>query len=204
MGEEFNKNQILVNYKNIKEELLKCGYHEEISYISILKANILAFLTAGPFGLLIIFLYLIIWKTLSFEIKSIFQSILLLVIFIGSILVHEFLHGFTWKFFCNNKWKSIKIGVIWDKLTPYCHCKEPLSSKQYMIGLLAPFFILGICMGFVAIILRNPLILFISVLNILASGGDTTIAIKILKYINNKEVLILDHPTELGFVSFEK
>ncbi|CEK40096.1 DUF3267 domain-containing protein [Paraclostridium sordellii] len=204
MSEKYKQNQILVNYKNTREELLKCGYHEEISYISILKANILAFLTAGPFALLIIFLYLVIWKTLSFEIKSIFQSILLPVVFIGLILVHEFIHGFVWKFFCNNKWESIKIGVIWDKLTPYCYCKEPLSSKQYMIGLLSPFFTLGICMGFVAIILKNPLILFIAVLNILASGGDTTIALKMFKYIENKDVLILDHPTEVGFVSFEK
>lgn len=204
MGEEYNENQILMNYKDLREELLRSGYKEYISYISILKANILAFLTAGPFALLIIFLYLIVWKNLIFEVTSIFSIILLWTLIIGSILLHEFLHGFTWKFFCNNKWKSIKIGVIWNKLTPYCHCKEPLNSKQYMIGLLMPFFILGVCMGLVAIILRNPLILLIAVLNIFGAGGDTTIAIKLFKYIKKKNVLILDHPTECGFVVFEK
>ncbi|WP_415287744.1 DUF3267 domain-containing protein [Clostridium perfringens] len=204
MLKEYNKNNILVNYENIRKELSKQGYYEEVSYISILKANILSLLTAGPFALFIIFLYLIIWKNFSFEITSIFQWILLVVIFIILILVHEFIHGFAWKFFCNIKWENIKIGVMWDKLTPYCHCKEPLISKQYMIGLLAPFFILGICMGVVAIILESPLILTIAVLNILGSGGDTTIAIKMFKYIKKKDVLILDHPTEVGFVLFEK
>lgn len=67
-----------------------------------------------------------------------------------------------------------------------------------------PFFILGICMGLVAIILRNPLILLIAVLNILGAGGDTAIAIKLFKYIKKKNVLILDHPTECGFVGFKK
>lgn len=204
MGEEYNENQILMNYKDLREDLLRRGYKEYISYISILKANILAFLTAGPFALLIIFLYLIVWKNYIFEVTSISSIILLWILFIGSILLHEFLHGYTWKFFCNNKWKSIKIGVIWNKLTPYCRCKEPLNSKQYMIGLLMPFFILGVCMGLVAIILRNPLILLIAVLNILSAGGDTTIAIKLFKYIKKKNVLILDHPTECGFVAFEK
>lgn len=204
MGEEYNENQILMNYKDLREDLLRRGYKEYISYISILKANILAFLTAGPFALLIIFLYLIVWKNYIFEVTSISSIILLWILFIGSILLHEFLHGYTWKFFCNNKWKSIKIGVIWNKLTPYCHCKEPLNSKQYMIGLLMPFFILGVCMGLVAIILRNPLMLLLAVLNILSAGGDTTIAIKLFKYIKKKNVLILDHPTECGFVAFEK
>lgn len=204
MGEEYNENQILMNYKDLREDLLRRGYKEYISYISILKANILAFLTVGPFALLIIFLYLIVWKNYIFEVTLISSIILLWILFIGSILLHEFLHGYTWKFFCNNKWKSIKIGVIWNKLTPYCHCKEPLNSKQYMIGLLMPFFILGVCMGLVAIILRNPLILLIAVLNILSAGGDTTIAIKLFKYIKKKNVLILDHPTECGFVAFEK
>lgn len=193
-----------MNYKDLREDLLRRGYKEYISYISILKANILAFLTAGPFALLIIFLYLIVWKNYIFEVTSISSIILLWILFIGSILLHEFLHGYTWKFFCNNKWKSIKIGVIWNKLTPYCHCKEPLNSKQYMIGLLMPFFILGVCMGLVAIILRNPLMLLLAVLNILSAGGDTTIAIKLFKYIKKKNVLILDHPTECGFVAFEK
>lgn len=59
-------------------------------------------------------------------------------------------------------------------------------------------------MGLLAIILGNSLILFIAVLNILASGGDTTIAIKLFKYIQKKDVLILDHPREVAFVKFEK
>ena len=200
---EDKKNPIWENYEKIREELIKIGYKEKISYISVLKANILAFLTAGPFALLIIFIYSIVWNDSYFEINSLYSSILLLVLIIISIPIHELLHGFAWQFFCTERWKSIKFGVLWSKLTPYCHCKEPLSVKHYLIGLLMPFFILGIGIGIISIILRSPLILIVSLLNILSAGGDTTIALKLFKY-RNKNVLILDHPKEVGFVAFEK
>jgi hypothetical protein len=204
MVKEDKENPICENYKNIREELIKEGYKEEISYISVLKANILAFLTAGPFALLILFAYSIVWKEYYFEVKSLYSIIWLWTLFIISIPIHEFLHGFAWQFFCTERWKSIKFGVLWSKLTPYCHCKEPLSVNKYLVALLMPFFVLGLGIGIISIVLRSPLILIVSLLNILSAGGDTTIALKIFKYRKKKDTIILDHPTEIGFVVFEK
>lgn len=203
MVKEDKKNPICENYENIREELINLGYNEKISYISVLKANILAFLTAGPFVVLLLFVYSKVWEGYNFEIESLDSSILLLILIIISIPIHEFLHGGTWQFFCKKRCKSIKFGVLWSKLTPYCYCKEPLSSKHYLIGLLMPFLILGIGIGVISIILRSPVILIVASLNILSAGGDTTIALKLFKY-RNKNVLILDHPKEVGFVAFEK
>lgn len=63
MGKKQNKkNEVLENYKNIREKLISEGYKEEFSYILVLKANIFAFLIAGPFALLIVFVYFIIWN----------------------------------------------------------------------------------------------------------------------------------------------
>ena len=205
MGKKENKkNPILENYKNLREKLISEGYKEEISYISVLKANIFVFLTTVPFTLLIIFIYLIIWNGFYIEIKSLYSFLWAWVALILSIPVHEFLHGFTWQFFCKERWKSIKFGVFWSKLTPYCHCKEAISVKEYLLALLMPFLILGIVPGIIAIILGSPSMLFFSTFSILGAGGDTTIAFKLFKYIKGKNTLILDHPTECGFISFEK
>ncbi|MBE6053628.1 MAG: DUF3267 domain-containing protein [Clostridium sartagoforme] len=204
MGRNENKtNPILENYNNIRERLLSEGYKAEVSYISVLKANIMAFLTAGPFAVLIFGAYSKLWNGIYLEIKSPYSLILAWVLLVLSIPVHEFLHGFTWRFFCKEGWKSIKFGVLWSKLTPYCHCKEPLNVNKYLIALLMPFFILGIVTGILAIILESPVMLFFSAFSILGAGGDTTIALKILKY-RKRDIVILDHPTECGFVAFEK
>jgi len=50
-------------------------------------------------------------------------------------------------------------------------------------------------------VLRLSLGLF----NILAAGGDTTIACMLLRYLKyDKCCYILDHPTDCGFVAFVK
>ena len=50
----------------------------------------------------------------------------ILIILIGVVL-HELLHGITWAMFNDKGFKSIKFGIIWKMLTPYCHSEEPLK-----------------------------------------------------------------------------
>ena len=198
------KNEISENYANLREKLLSLGYKEHISYISVLKANILALITAGPFALIIFFIYLIIWRELYFQLASFSPFILTWIIAVVSIPIHEYIHGFTWKAFCRNGWNSIHFGVMWSKLTPYCHCKEPLNIKSYLMGRIMPFFVLGVAIGVLAIMTGNPYLLLLSALNIISAGGDTTIVFKLLSHIDKENVLVLDHPTEVGYVLFEK
>jgi hypothetical protein len=194
-----SQNKLIENYENQKNQMLKLGYEEHVNTISILKANLMVFITAGPFAIIIISIYLALWKSIIFEINF-SHLIILLAIFI-SIPIHEFIHGFTWHFFCNKKWKSIHFGVLWKALTPYCHCKEPLNFNQYILGGLMPFLTLGLVISLIAIISGSSLILFIGLFNILVSGGDTTIAYKLLKHRKSK---IIDHPTKCGFIAFAK
>lgn len=199
-----NENKKLKNYLKIRKDLLDLGYKEQVDYISVLKANVLAFLTAGPFALLFFFIYLIIWKELYFQLYSSYPFILLWIAIFLSIPVHEFLHGLTWRIFCKNGWDSIHFGVMWSKLTPYCHCKEPLNIKSYLIGAIMPFLLLGVVVGIIAIITGNPYILLLALLDILSAGGDTTVVLKLLTHIDKENVLVLDHPIEVGYVLFEK
>jgi hypothetical protein len=115
---EIEKQMRVDNFMLQQEYMLRQGYKANIGTISVIKANIYAFVTAGPFALLAAIFYLSRWGELKFEfsLTGYFIFILLLII---SIPIHEFLHGFTWYFYCKNKWKSIHFGIMRELLTPY-------------------------------------------------------------------------------------
>ena len=99
------------------------------------------------------------------------------------------------------KWKSMYIGVMWESLTPYCHCKEPLQPGWYLIGCLLPGVILGAGIYIASIITGNAMLLWLGMINILGAGGDIWIAWRVRKY---RTGYVLDHPTECGFLIFQK
>lgn len=199
------KQKIISNYEEQKAYYLKEGYAETQEVISVVRANVMAFVTAGPFAILEIIIWICRRKKLEFDISDIGSILLFMALFIASIFIHELLHGVGWQFFTRGKWKSIHFGVMWDSQTPYCHCKEALKPKQYLIGALMPFMVLGVGM-YIAALLSGSLMLFIlSVINVLCAGGDTTIACMEFKYLKQGGMCyILDHPTDCGFVAFVK
>ncbi|MDO5294260.1 MAG: DUF3267 domain-containing protein [bacterium] len=188
------------NYEKRRAELIGQGYQEHVGTISIVKANIFALVTAGPFAILVVAIYMMIWKQGTFRAQLSDYLIYCLAIMV-SMPIHEGIHGLTWRMFCKGKWKSIYIGFIAEALTPFCHCKEPLRFWPYIIGGLMPFFVLGIGVSVVGIVCHSALITVIGATSILAAGGDTTIALMLLRY---RKALILDHPKQCGFVAFTK
>ncbi|MEO2238038.1 DUF3267 domain-containing protein [Dorea sp. YH-dor226] len=200
------KQKIIENYERQKQQYLEAGYEERQETISIVRANVMAFVTAGPFVVLGLILWFCI-RPLSKEGNFVLgnQAVCFLVLFLVCIFVHELLHGVGWVFWTQNKWKSIYLGMMWEYLTPYCHCKEPLGPGQYLVGGLAPFAVLGIGMYLAALVSSSILLLSLSLFNILAAGGDTTIACMLFRYLKyDKCCYILDHPTDCGFVAFVK
>lgn len=166
--------------------------------ISVLRANVMALVTAGPIALAAIILYVLIWG----ELDVVFTpagGLLWLAALIVSIPVHEGLHGLGWHWFTDDGWSSIHFGMMWKYLTPYCHCARPLRAGAYTAGVLLPFAVLGLGVSAAGIALENPLVLVLGAFNILAAGGDTTIVWMLPKY---KDCLIYDHPTECGFIAF--
>ena len=137
--------------ERIKSELEQQGYRCEAATISILKANLMVFATSVPVCLFVLFIFIVInhgLRALS-EAKgwALFPVLVLL-----SIPVHELLHGLGWLPACKNGWKSIRFGVMWSSLTPYCNCKEPMNVKSYYRGLLLPFSVLGILPSIAAVV----------------------------------------------------
>lgn len=198
------------------------GYRRKDHIISLTKANIFAVLIAVPF-----FVIFNVWfikvsgsekliKAFNFltdenvsllKFYGYFLLFILLFVVVFSLLcvVHELLHGLTWGIFAKDKFKSIEFGFIKEHLTPYCTCSQPIKKWQYILGGAVPGVILGILPSIVAVYCGSVFLLLMGICMISGAGGDLMIIIKMLRYKTEaKEVVIIDHPTEGGFITFER
>jgi len=162
------------------------------------KVNLIAVLLAIPITAVILYPFILIWdyETLKAG-KEIFSNYFLYIL-IGGIIIHELLHGLTWACFASNGLKSIKFGVRWRFLSPYCHCKEPLKVKHYKIGGAMPLFIMGIIPSIIGLIIGHGGVLIFGILFIYAAGGDM-IALYMLRKLDN-DIYVSDHPEKMGFI----
>ena len=118
------------------------------------------------------------------------------------IAVHELIHGIAWAIFAKNGFKSMKFGVMWKLLTPYCHCKDALKVKEYIFGAIAPAILLGILPAIVAIFNGSISLLIFGMFFTMAACGDFLIINLIRK--ENWDDLVEDHPTEAGCYIYRK
>ena len=184
-------------------ELESEGYVRKDQIISILFAKIMAFALSIPF-IVIFGWWFEIRNGLHFE-MTFTESIAFLVLILVMVVVHELLHGLTWGLTAPNGFKSIAFGFMKENLTPYCTCGEPLTKGAYILGAFMPCLVLGIIPAVAAVFANSTLWLLIGLLMIMGAGGDLTIIIKLLTYRTDaKDVIILDHPSECGFIVFEK
>lgn len=195
--------QRIASFRYRCDTLVAQGYVAREETVSILRANVIALVTAGPFVLIVIIVAIASsdgFGEVTFSAGGLFAFLGLMLL---SIPVHEGLHGLTWLFFAPHHAATIRFGVLRDSLTPYCHCSEPLGYAGYILGGLMPFLVLGLSVSSMGVILHSPLLIPLGCFNILAAGGDTTIVGKLLPY-TGKHALFLDHPTECGFIAFTR
>ena len=68
-----------------------------------------------------------------------------------------------------------------------------------------PMTILGVVLGIVSIFVGSWVILAIAAIQIIGGSGDILITSMLLRYdTKNKDVILIDHPTKIGLVAFEK
>jgi hypothetical protein len=184
------------------------GYTTNPVTVGVLKANILAIVVMLPFGVLFAWIYYLANPTVDFSIsedKLLIALCAYIILMLVLVVVHELIHGITWGFFTKNRFKSIEFGVIWKMLTPYCYCSEPLKRWQYLLGSAMPTLILGFVLGAAAVAFHSISLLCLSEVMIFAGGGDFLIILKMLLYRSQgSDTVYYDHPTECGFVVFEK
>lgn len=181
------------------EEVAKPENKEIEEYtMGMVRVNLIALLLAIPIVAVIFYPFILIWDYETFKAgKEIFDYYFLYIL-IGGIIIHELLHGLTWGYFSSNGLKSIKYGVKWKFLTPYCHCKEPLKVKHYKIGGAMPLIIMGIVPSIIGLINGHGGVVALGILFTCVAGGDI-IALYMLRKLDNNSY-VSDHPEKMGFI----
>lgn len=184
------------------------GYQQEELTIDAVKVQVQALLFFIPFALLFGIPYFLVWseklteESLSATFSNGFWRLgLLLLAYFGGIIVHELIHGATWSLFAKSGFRSIRFGVLWKSLTPYCHCNEPLLMKHYLIGAIMPGIVLGVVPLVYALISGSLGWLTFGLFFSMAAGGDFML-IKLI-WSQNFNALIHDHPSKIGCVVYK-
>lgn len=196
----------LDEFNNLCEELDKKGFTKNDQTFGIVGANVFSIVMlviAAAAGIL-----LFILNNGHFRFENLMKISSYLIFFAGLIVltvVHELIHGLFWGIFAQNHFKDISFGFMKEYLTPYCNCKTPLKKSEYVIGSLMPLIILGFGLTAVSVFIGSEPLLLLGVIMISGAAGDVIASYRIVKYKKQKsEMLIMDHPTQVGFVVFEK
>lgn len=172
------------------------SYKKRDVTISLWVANCYAIFTTLPILIVLYLLYSFVWEkpTISFVYPY-------WLIYLIGVVIHELIHGYFAMKYSKKGIKSIKFGISWKFLTPYCHCKEPLTVKNYRIVVLAPFIILGIFPTLIGIIIGHNDFYVFGLMFILAAGGDLVIIWKLKN--ENETSFALDSPDKCGYEIYE-
>ncbi|OKL39899.1 DUF3267 domain-containing protein [Pontibacter flavimaris] len=177
------------------------------------EANVQALVFMLPILVLYLVPYVLLWPeqislkaiesfVLAHGVQVLFYPFLMLLVFVAGAVVHELLHGLTWALFCKNGVKSIKYGVHWRYLTPYCHCQEMLPLRPYILGGIMPGLVMGLVPALWGMATGNLLLfLFGLFFSIAASGG--LLVLWMLRRAKSSD-LVQDHPEKMGCYVFSR
>lgn len=179
------------------------NFRKEELTIDPVKAQLHAFAYFIPFALGFGIPFFMLWggSLTTGTFKNVlpampWSALIIIGIFLVGVVVHELIHGITWAIFARQGFSSIRYGVLWKHLTPYCHCKEPLLVKHYCIGGLMPAIILGIIPSVMSLVTGHIGLFLFGMFFTLAAGGDFMIIRMLWK--EPMDNLVQDHPEKIG------
>ena len=195
-----------------EKKILAQGYKRHDLIISVLKANVVGVLLTLPFIALMVGGFLLRNGVPDIDGYMRENPVMYFVVLGGIIVatlllsvVHEKIHGWFWSIGAENGSKDIEFGFQKETLTPYCTCRSPLSKSIYILGSMMPMTILGIVVGIVSVFIGSLPVLIVAVLQTMGGAGDILISCMLLLHkTSGKDVILLDHPTKIGLVVFEK
>ena len=185
-------------------------YEKVLKTISIEKANQLGIIILIPVLVVFTGIHAFLWGNNMLDyfrvdfspIKILRDGFLFFIAFLIGIALHELIHGISFALFAKRGFRSIRFGILWRHLTPYCHCTEPLQIRHYIFGALTPAVILGLIPAVTGLIIGKYLVTFFGIMFIVAAIGDFMI-VKLLW--NEKPTdYAQDHPSEAGCFVYRK
>lgn len=172
--------------------------------IDLVKANIFSIVLMVGTAIALLVPYYLIWHPTTSLLghgATPLEWLAILAVMLAGIIAHELIHGLTWSCYAPSGWQSIRFGVIWKMLTPYCHCNEPLPKRAYMLGAMMPCLVLGLAPALTALAIGCLPLLLWGIFFIAAASGDIWMTWLLTK--ERPDSLILDHPSEAGFYVIE-
>ena len=164
--------------------------------VSLLKANFLMVYFAVPSVLLLGAAYVWLWGYIP--LVRVLQGgyTASLIALLAGIVVHEAIHGVTWKIAARKPFSAIRFGFHWKTLTPYAHCRESMPARAYRIGAVMPLLLLGVLPALAAIAWGHGGMMAFALFFTFAAGGDMLI-LWLLRDIP-AAALVEDHPVRAG------
>lgn len=111
-------------------------------------------------------------------------------------VLHELVHGATWKVFGKVSWADIEFGVKWKYLAPYAHSKAPIVARAYRAGVVAPLIVVGLLPYAVALVIGDGLLALLGAVMISGAVGDLTV-LWVMRSVDD-DAQVLDHPENAG------
>lgn len=188
-------------FNRVQAELKAGGYREKDVTIPPGKATVLGVVFSLPFIVIIGLIYrsVLIERAHLSEIEGFSFYIMFIAIIAISVVVHELLHGIGWAISSGKGWKVVRFNI--SAMMPSCACKVALEKKAYLIGVLAPFVVLGLGSILFVFVYPGTVSLLTMMVNFVAAGADLLIALHVLR---EENCFIADHPTEAGYIAFYK
>lgn len=161
--------------------------------------NIFSFVLLGIVIGIGILIYKDFWKEYT---DNFFKMGLFLVAFFGYMILHELLHGLSYRLH-GAKGKNITFGIHLEKNILCCLCKQDITKKNILISLLYPFFFIGIVIYVIGAIFKLPMLFLLSIFNLSGCIGDIVMFIFISRLPKDIKFSEFDDPTSFAILSSE-
>lgn len=129
---------------------------------------------------------------------KIFKLALPFIIFLAGMITHELLHFLPYIIYAKKGCQSVEFGF--KKCALYMHSKEPVKVYQYRIITILPSLLLGFIPLIISFIYGFPWLWMFAFTAIIVGTGDYISLYYLMKI--DKNELIMDHPTKIGFYRY--
>ena len=136
---------------------------------------------ANLLGLVVFILLLVLTNVLKVNILPVFDKIpfiWILVLLMLYMILHEVLHGIGYRI-TGTKTNKIKYGIELEKGILYTLVLEEVPKKNILVSLQMPFVIIGIITLLLGYILNIPLLVLLSIFNLMGASMDLVMFIYI-------------------------
>ncbi len=136
---------------------------------------------ANLLGLVVFILLLVLTNVLKVNILPVFDKIpfiWILVLLMLYMILHEILHGIGYRI-TGTKTNKIKYGIELEKGILYTLVLEEVPKKNILVSLQMPFVMIGIITLLLGYILNIPLLVLLSIFNLMGASMDLVMFIYI-------------------------